>query len=78
GVCTDDTGAGDALASALVAALVAGRTPRDALAHGLRAARVTIACPQSTCHALSSALVHAAPKGRDPVERESARRPRGV
>ncbi|KAK1184008.1 PfkB family carbohydrate kinase [Streptomyces sp. NBS 14/10] len=78
GVCTDDTGAGDALASALVAALAAGRTPRDALAHGLRAARVTIACPQSTCHALSSALVHAAPKGRDPVERERARRPRGT
>ncbi|MDX3227858.1 carbohydrate kinase family protein [Streptomyces sp. ME19-01-6] len=64
GVCTDDTGAGDALASAFVVALVAGQTPRDALAHGLRAARVTIACPQSTCHSLSPALVRAASVSR--------------
>ncbi|MGY0064714.1 carbohydrate kinase family protein [Streptomyces sp. LZ34] len=86
GVCTDDTGAGDALASAFVVALVAGQAPRDALAHGLRAARVTIACPQSTCHSLSPALVGAAPKGRAARaggadvhrERESARRPRGT
>jgi ribokinase len=63
-VCTDDTGAGDALASALVGALVAGRAPRDALAHGLSAARVTIACPQSTCHSLSPALVGAASVSR--------------
>ncbi|MFI0731424.1 PfkB family carbohydrate kinase [Streptomyces sp. NPDC021225] len=78
GVCTDDTGAGDALASAFVVALVNGETPREALAQGLRAARVTIECPQTTCHSLSPAVVGAEPTGRDPVERESARRPRGT
>ncbi|MEU1663772.1 PfkB family carbohydrate kinase [Streptomyces sparsogenes] len=63
GVCADDTGAGDALASAFVVAMAAGRAPGDALAQGLRAARVTIACPQSTCHSLSPALV-GAPRSR--------------
>ncbi|MFD0412352.1 carbohydrate kinase family protein [Streptomyces sp. NPDC127108] len=55
GTCADDTGAGDALASAFVLALSTGASPRAALAQGLRAARVTIACRQSTCRAVSAA-----------------------
>ncbi|MEU7576865.1 PfkB family carbohydrate kinase [Streptomyces sp. NPDC041068] len=55
GACADDTGAGDALASAFVLGLVRGASPRDALARGLRAARVTLGCRQSTCRTLSQA-----------------------
>lgn len=55
GVCADDTGAGDALASAFVLGLSTGASPRGALAQGLRAARVTIGCRQSTCRAVSAA-----------------------
>ncbi|WJV44179.1 PfkB family carbohydrate kinase [Streptomyces flavofungini] len=55
GACADDTGAGDALASAFVLGLSTGASPRAALAQGLRAARVTIGCRRSTCRALSTA-----------------------
>ncbi|GHG93772.1 carbohydrate kinase family protein [Streptomyces lanatus] len=54
GPCTDDTGAGDALASAFVVHLVRGASPRAALALGLRAARLTIGCGQSTCRTLAT------------------------
>ncbi|MFE9018931.1 carbohydrate kinase family protein [Streptomyces sp. NPDC007808] len=54
GPCTDDTGAGDALASAFVVGLVRGASPRAALALGLRAARLTIGCRQSTCRSLAT------------------------
>ncbi|WP_411139205.1 PfkB family carbohydrate kinase [Streptomyces sp. C10] len=54
GPCTDDTGAGDALASAFVVHLVRGASPRAALALGLRAARLTIGCRQSTCRTLAT------------------------
>ncbi|MEL3945698.1 carbohydrate kinase family protein [Streptomyces sp. LNU-CPARS28] len=55
GACADDTGAGDALAAAFVLGLSTGASPRAALAQGLRAARVTIGCRQSTCRAVSAA-----------------------
>ncbi|MCX5008341.1 carbohydrate kinase family protein [Streptomyces sp. NBC_00638] len=54
GPCADDTGAGDALASAFLLALVDGASPRAALARGLRAARLTIGCRESTCRALTA------------------------
>lgn len=54
GPCTDDTGAGDALASAFVVHLVRGASPGAALALGLRAARLTIGCGQSTCRTLAT------------------------
>ncbi|WP_328332149.1 MULTISPECIES: PfkB family carbohydrate kinase [unclassified Streptomyces] len=54
GPCNDDTGAGDALASAFVTHLVRGARPGAALALGLRAARRTIGCPQSTCRSLAT------------------------
>ncbi|MER5473912.1 carbohydrate kinase family protein [Streptomyces sp. NPDC002685] len=54
GPCTDDTGAGDALASAFLLALVNGASPRAALTRGLRAARLTIGCRESTCQALTA------------------------
>jgi ribokinase len=54
GPCVDDTGAGDALASAFVVGLLRGAGPRAALALGLRAARLTIGCRQSTCRSLAT------------------------
>ncbi|KRD23280.1 carbohydrate kinase family protein [Streptomyces sp. Root264] len=54
GLCADDTGAGDALASAFVVHLVRGASPGAALALGLRAARHTIGCRQSTCRTLAA------------------------
>ncbi|MDF3291661.1 carbohydrate kinase family protein [Streptomyces silvisoli] len=57
GPCVDDTGAGDALASAFIAAAVRGQNPVDALREGLRAARVTINCRNTTCRSLSPAAV---------------------
>lgn len=54
GPCTDDTGAGDALASAFIVHLVRGASPKAALALGLRAARLTIGCRQSTCRTLAT------------------------
>ncbi|GHH76914.1 ribokinase [Streptomyces sulfonofaciens] len=52
GHCLDDTGAGDALASAFVLGLVRGSGSTAALADGLRAAQLTVGCRQSTCRAL--------------------------
>ncbi|WP_327154088.1 carbohydrate kinase family protein [Streptomyces tubercidicus] len=54
GPCADDTGAGDALASAFLVHLVRGASPKAALALGLRAARLTIACRQNTCRTLAT------------------------
>ena len=48
-VCIDDTGAGDALTAALLAALVNPTDLATALRWGLEAARMTVGCPNSTC-----------------------------
>ncbi len=47
--CVDDTGAGDALTAALLAALVRAADLATAVTWGLEAARVTVGCPDSTC-----------------------------
>jgi pseudouridine kinase len=47
--CVDDTGAGDALTAALVAALVNASDLTTAVGLGLEAAGVTVACPYSAC-----------------------------
>ncbi|PJE97396.1 hypothetical protein CUT44_11955 [Streptomyces carminius] len=50
--CADDTGAGDALASAFLFGLTSGEGPRAALARGLSAAALTVGCRRTTCRAL--------------------------
>jgi ribokinase len=57
-LCVDDTGAGDALTAALLAALVEQADLATAVALGIEAARVTVGCPGSTCPRIAAVAGH--------------------